>query len=625
MNKSFRIISWILSVSLAILSFLGVFSPNPEPTPTEPQPVQEDVEKMEITDDYVIVIGNNASASDKNAADILQKYLNQISSKTIKIVPDTTPEQLKEIIVGKTNRENSGWLNINRNKLGNEGVFIKTYDKKIVISGGEKRGVLYAVFTFLEDYFNCRWFTSTLSVIPTANKLEIPKEINYTYVPPLEYRETDWISPHDVTYSLANKLNGNSYRSMSPENGGTMGYTGGLCHTMSSLVPSSYFNTDPEMFALGVKTNKRTTDQPCLTNPKTLEVAIASVRSILKNNPDAEIISVTQNDNTNYCVCENCKKIDKQEGSHAGTMIRFANAIAANIKNDYPNLKIDTFAYQYTRKAPSITKPLDNVIVRLCSIECCFAHPISDKTCPDNKEFCEDILAWKNICKTLYIWDYTTNYANYNGPFPDFQVIQPNIQFFIDCNAIGIYEEGNYSAGECNGEFAELRAYLLANLMWNPNINLEKYMTEFCNAYYGNAAPYILEYLHMTMNKTGTKNVFGRYHMGIYADMTDKSVLNLNSCDIKNINKLWEDAKKANLTPEQLKNVRLSEISWRYWKACNKVSEFSRINLNSSWVTAGKQLYADMVELGIRRINEGSGGELTNLPDYEAIPRKWNK
>ena len=91
------------------------------------------------------------------------------------------------------------------------------------------------------------------------------------------------------------------------------------------------------------------------------------------------MFSVSQNDWYNYCQCPACKAIDDREGSPAGTMITFVNQVADAIREDCPDVLIHTFAYQYTRKAPKFVRPRPNVIVRLCSIECCFSHPLSGK------------------------------------------------------------------------------------------------------------------------------------------------------------------------------------------------------------------------------------------------------
>lgn len=612
MNFIVKFFTYLMSLTLAAAPVMNV-----------PQMYQGEL--MTIDGSYVIVFGADASAADKNAAQILKKYIKEISGIDLAVKDDTASPAEKEIIVGRTNRE-GGAYTIDREALGDDGIRFISDGKTLVIAGGEKRGTLYAVYEFLYKYFDCRWYTKDVKVIPGKDSFSFPKDIDFTYVPAFEYRETDWISPHDTEYSLANHLNGNSYRSLSEENGGTFGYANGLAHTMAALVPSSYFAENPEMFALGVQTGERTTDQPCLTNPKTLEVAKESVRNILKQNPKA-IVCITQNDNQNYCVCDKCRAVDEEEGSQAGTMIRFVNAIAEELGKEYPDAVFDTFAYQYTRKAPLKVKPLPNVIVRICSIECCFAHPLSDGKCEENAAFQKDILDWQKICNRIYVWDYTTNYSNYNGPFPDFGVLDENMKFYVKNNVKGMYAEGNYQAAESNGEFAELRSYLLSRLMWNPDMdNYDDEMLGFCCAYYGEAGPYIKQYIDMTVKNTGTKSLFKQNHMHIYSNMKDKGVLNLCPTERYQMNALWEKAKKCNLTDEEMNRVLLSEISWRYWKASNRVCEFTLLQGGMKRLEANKQLYKDMKKLGITRICEGGEGALlTDDPRYFDPPREWTK
>ena len=106
---------------------------------------------------------------------------------------------------------------------------------------------------------------------------------------------------------------------------------------------------------------------------------------------------MSQNDNRNYCTCDKCAASDVREGSPAGTLLRFVNAVADDIAKDYPDVVIDTLAYQYTRPVPKITRPRPNVCVRLCSIECCFSHPLDDDTCAQNAAFHRDIVAWNEV------------------------------------------------------------------------------------------------------------------------------------------------------------------------------------------------------------------------------------
>jgi hypothetical protein len=174
-------------------------------------------------------------------------------------------------------------------------------------------------------------------------------------------------------------------------------------------------------------------------------------------------------------------------------MLRFVNAIAADIEQEFPNVAISTLAYQYTRKPPKITRPRDNVIVQLCSIECSFCKPLADER---NKAFRDDIIGWAPICKRLYIWDYTTNFRHYVMPHPNLRVLGPNVKFFADHNVKGIFEQGAYQS--YGSEMAELRAWVLAKLLWDPTRDGEALINEFIEGYYGPAASDIKAYLKVT-------------------------------------------------------------------------------------------------------------------------------
>ncbi len=630
-------IPFLVSVSMCISSLLAPLS-GEELTHKFVKPDEKVFtgETMEITSDYVIVIGENASSSEKNAAEKLKQYLNEISGIELRIVSDSTEESEKEIIIGKTSREGTSYT-IDRANLGDDGIVIKTVGEKIVLSGAEQRGAVYAVYTFLEEYFGCRWFTHDLTVIPKAEKLLIPEVIDYTYVPSIIFRETDWISPAmSNEYKVANKLNDNVYGVISEEYGSGISYAGSFCHTMAYLIDTNLFETEPELFAYGVKTRTRTIDQPCLTNPRTLELAIQGVRKWLSENPGAKIVSVTQNDNQNYCVCENCKKVDKEEGSQAGTMLRFVNAIADDIKEDYPDVLVDTFAYQYTRKPPKITVPRDNVIVRLCSIECKFSTPLDSGVIKENDEFAKDIKKWSELSNNLFIWDYTTNYSHYLAPFADFDVLQANMQFFVENNVIGMYEEGNYTAAESDGEFAELRCYLLAKLMWDPSCDIDRHMYEFCEAYYGSGAQGIIDFINYIDENSGgisvdlepwwitpiPNRIDIRNGLTIYAPVTSQTTLRADKDDVEKIDAMWQTAKDGAKTEEQLDNVLRSELCWRYWKACARVGEFATKDTDST-IEINKALYDDFVKFGIRRLCEGEGGYMKETPDFTVSPNRW--
>ena len=615
-------------VSAVVILIINLLNPVPKPFVPEPE-IVEPYTGPTVTiaqngqSEYKIIRGQNCSPSEKYAAEVLQDYLRQISGVTIPIFTDTEPSAEKEIVVGRTNREGVTGYTVDRASLGDEGLTVMTLGERVVIAGGEKRGTLYGVFAFLEEALGCRWFTSTLTHIPEASQMKIPAELNFTQKPYFEYRETNWTNAYDKLYSIANRING-SFRTLSEEQGGVAWNYLTFGHTLVNyfMPPSRYFDEHPEYYALGVETGERTSAQLCLTNPDVLQIVIERVRELLEANPGAgRIVFLGHEDNMNYCVCENCKAVDDYEGSQAGTMIRFVNAVADAFKDDYPDVAFETFAYTYTQNPPAHTVPRPNVIVRLCSISCCFAHPIDDPLCiedsTNNIAFYKDLRAWKKICNRLYMWDYTTNFAHYVGPCNNFGVLQRNVQIFNENNVEGVFEQGNHTAHESNAEFADLRCYLLSRLLWNPYLDYDKTMNEFLKAYYGTGWQYVREYINMTIKHTGK---YG-FHTSIYRRMHYPGVFILSPKQVAYCNDLWAKAAELAENETHLRRVRMSELSWRYWKACNKRSEFSRLRTKEEWRAEHEALYNDYQKYGIIRCSEGN--YFSANPDFYSTPDKW--
>ena len=572
--------------------------------------------------DYVIIRGAECAASEMTAASELQKYIFQISGKMLELTTDMSRVREHEILVGKTNRENGGNYIIDRKTLGDEGFTVMVTDEKLVIAGGELRGTLYGVYNFLEQNLGCRWFMPGLEVIPAESIVKIDAKLKYTQKAYFEYRDDYWNSAFDADWKVKHKINSNNGGFLGTHYGGGISYAD-FCHSMDRMVPVSYFEEHPEYFSYREDVGKWTTHQRCLTNPDVLALTITNAKAALLANPHAKIMSITQNDNGEYCQCASCKAIDEMYGGPSGTNIWFVNQVAQALEPEFPDVGFDTFAYQYTRKPPVNIVPRDNVIVRLCSIECCFAHPLEDcgherneplsqRFCDVESSFAADIKGWSEICDRLYIWDYTTNFNLYLSMFPNFQVLSLNMQFFVDNNVKGVFEQGNYTGGK-SGEFGELRAYILAKLLWDPYCDVEYHMMDFMNAYYGeNSAQYIKEYLDIITNKTIKTDhlfIFDWHYQGTYYTAKERKLMD----------ELWDAAEDNAGSPEQLENIQRSRLSYRFYKANILMDEFLAIKL--SRVKENERLYNDLGRLGITRMTEH--GPYTDTPNFWLTPVDW--
>lgn len=431
--------------------------------------------------------------------------------------------------------------------LSNEEFIIKTFGTKLFIVGGQPRGTMYGVYHLLQDTCGVRWWTPWATTIPSNPNLTIPT-LDKRQKPAFESRDPYWHHAINGEWARHNYSN-SQFADLDLAHGGRITYQG-FVHTFYGLVPPSLFSEHPDWFSL--INGKRTTAnaQLCTTNPELREYILEQVKKLLKEHPDINILSVSQNDCFNPCQCDQCQALVKQEGSEAGPMIALANYIGENIEKDYPNVAIDTLAYQYTRHAPKTFRPRPNVIVRLCSIECNFAKPLLD---PSNQAFSADIQAWGQLTNRLYIWDYVTDFPHYIQPFPNYAVLGPNLRFFAANGVKGVFEEGAYES--CGAEMAELRAWLLAQLMWNPNQDDQKLTAEFLDGYYGAAGKPIRQYLDLMSDAAkGT-------YMTIWADANAPF---FDYPTMLKAERLWQSAEAAvKGDPELLQRVRIGHLPVR--------------------------------------------------------------
>jgi hypothetical protein len=430
----------------------------------------------------IILTGGSATAAERHAAAELRGHLARIAF----------PESGRlHFAVGPEAAMAAGAKASDWRGLGDEGYVIRRAGDTVILSGaaGSKRGTLYAVSVFLERIMGCRWWAPDASFIPPKAK-RIPASLAIREVPVFEYREALYRQSWDAKWCARNRTNGLweiDPGGVPPDWGGSRHYAG-FVHTLIGLVPPEKVAAHPEWQA--VVDGKPDPGQLCLSRPEVLAETIRGARKRLREKPDAELISVSQMDNHVYCQCRRCAAVDAKAGSPAGSLLRFVNKVAAALEKTHPHVAVDTLAYFFSRQPPTGVRPRRNVIVRLCTIECDFLHPLDHV---NNRAFMRHLEGWSKICKRLYIWDYTTNYAHHVLPHPNWFVLAKNMRIFRAHSVKGIFEQGNQSSR--GGEFAELKAWVLAKLMWNPDLDAEALIREFLAGYYGAAAGPIGRYM----------------------------------------------------------------------------------------------------------------------------------
>ena len=517
---------------------------------------------------YRIIISKDFDPAVKYAAEELSMFLYRSTGTAFAVGFDDSEKVGSELVLGQTAREPEGL--ISRACLKNDGFSIKTDGDSVFVSGKTGRGTLYGVYSFLEKYAGIKFISYDYTYIPALDKIEIPEKIDETQIPPFEYRDIYYreiIGNPD--FSARRKCNG-FHGNLADKHGGKFVYAG-FVHTFDRIVPPDrYFEAHPEYFSLvdGKRISKHA--QLCLTNPEVLEVAKKYVEDILQKDPQVNIISVSQNDCYQPCGCDNCRAVDEEEKSHAGTLLRFVNAVADHIKDAHPEVIIDTLAYQYTRACPKITKPRENVAIRLCTIECCFSHSLSSCNKTGALEdfgrkhnIIDDFDEWAQISKRLYVWDYVTDFCHYLLPHPNLHILKDNINFFVEHNVAGLFEQG--CGDTINSDFGALRAYVLSKLMWEPSLCLNTLIDEFLCHYYGRAHKIVRSYIDLFADEVTQKDIcvgtFAHPDNAVYsAEMLDKA------------EKLVEKAREAVLYEGETvrRHVEIFALGIEYTRLWNK-------------------------------------------------------
>lgn len=398
------------------------------------------------------------------AAGILESYLHRITGAHFPIQPHTDIQN--NIILKKV-----------EDLSHPDGFCYYLYDKDIVLEAVCLQGAVYAVYDFLERVCGCRYYTSTEEYVPfDANlTLQFPR---YAFTPVLDYREVYYRDFFTPEFAEKHKMTAS---------GAKDAVWGSWCHTFRELLPEEiYFDEHPEYFALYQGKRVGHDAQPCLSNPDVLEIVVENLRKAMAKKPQCRIWSVSQNDNNAYCSCDACRAINEREGSPMGSLLTFVNQVAER----FPDKTISTLAYWYTRKPPKTVRPAKNVHIMLCNIEANRGLPIEAD--PRSQGSHDELLAWKDICDNISLWDYCIQFRNLVSPFPNLRVIPKNIRFFVKNNVKMLFSQCNR---EYEGEFSALRGYLLAKCMWDPEADETAVIRDFCQGYYGAAAEPILAYI----------------------------------------------------------------------------------------------------------------------------------
>jgi hypothetical protein len=119
--------------------------------------------------------------------------------------------------------------------------------------------------------------------------------------------------------------------------------------------------------------------------------------------------------------------------------------------------------------------------------------PLANATLPVNQEIARNFREWGRISRNNYVWSYACNFTHYYAPWPNFDTMLPNIDFFLANGVKSVIYQGTHTSH--GTEFHALRLWTIAKKLWNPTLDNHQLMQTFIEEYCGPAAPFVWKYI----------------------------------------------------------------------------------------------------------------------------------
>lgn len=424
-------------------------------------------------------------------------------------------------------------------RKGGDSFTIRTEDGKLLIVGETSRAAGFAVFAFLEDVLGCRWWSFNEEDVPKDEVLTIGK-LDIAVKAPLRQTEL---------FNLEARTGENNFvyksRAINSEQ-----FTG--AHTLYPML-KGYAASHPEIFPMNKDGRRAGNDLHfCYLAPgisDALSDALEKVIAEKNGNVKDWIYFAGMGDwYGGICECPDCKKVYDEETwtdldgkkypGYSATLLRMMNAVGEKLETKYPGVRVGTFAYMSLDAPPGVTRPRSNVAIWMPHLRYCIAHPLEG--CDKNRAFLMKLQRWCEIAPgNVYIWDYAVNFGqNFMFPTPVIRSTAARLKTYARLGCSGVMLQGNYVS--YGSDLIVLKNYVWRRLMWNPDLDSDALIGEFCDAYYGPAAPAVKRYVCILEDAAGKGGDFDEFSV---ADTMKKTFL---SADMqRDLRAILDEALKA--------------------------------------------------------------------------------
>jgi|GEM_PF-1710187 len=412
-----------------------------------------------------------------------------------------------------------------------ETAVVRTEKNRVLLSGPAD-GLPLAVCYFLEK-LGCRylWPGELGKVIPSKPTLHAP-EMNLKAAPVLQYRRVRNVhTGKPGTLSTGMRLAGvrdpkveqrynRLYSAQSVDHKGNSGlfrwhgqgartrYQWG--HAMGYLW-KKYGTEHPDYFALqanGSRSQAAAPDRPrlCKSNPELAKAILHDAEEYFTAHPEANSRSVCLNDGgrTNFCLCENCRKLDpvnaypitmniRQPGggtrsiayvSLTDRVLDFFNRVAEPLVRKFPDKKLTIYIYSLYSSLPVKVRPHPALVLYLTDFS--YTNEARRQRCLN------DYAKWCSFGNpVLFRPNALLGFGSVPAPQNYARKIFNDLEFFKANGLVGTDYDCNEKHWACKG----LTYYALLKAHWNPDrLDFDAILDDYCRSGFGPAAEEVKQY-----------------------------------------------------------------------------------------------------------------------------------
>jgi len=390
---------------------------------------------------------------------------------------------------------------------------------RIELHGQNARGLLYAVYSFLEA-LGCAWVAPGPEGerIPEGTRFDLPEDVveetpalpgrcliigHYAFMQNVE-EWIVWAARNRLNTLFLHVIEGPMALGAAPESqwqrhkatavplarqrGMTIEHGG---HGLADLLPRKLFKGAPGRKAMPeafrFANGKRTPDHNfCPSSAEGLAVIRQNAAAHFRAHPEVDVFHLWPDDiqGGGWCECERCQAYTPSEQG-----LLAINAIAEVLEEVNPQAQVAFIAYMDTEAVPAKVQPRHNICLSWAPRSRCYAHPTDDAACGVNvphyaETFRAQVAHFRAAgAKPPRIFEYYLDALLFKSLLPPLPaVMQQDIRFYRDAGAHTVQA---LMTGTRPWLTPQINVWLFARLCWDPEQDLDALLAHFCRATFG--------------------------------------------------------------------------------------------------------------------------------------------